>query len=128
MTSSRCCPADCALREDWEEDLNKEITALSHEKTNAMNEIFRLMSHPIRLKILLMLCIRDHCVCEVIWNLKENHSQISNHLKILKDAGIIDSYYRSNHKIYRLSETRDHKFLKLIAMEWGKETGIGRIR
>jgi len=93
-----------------------------------MQELFRMLSHPVRLKILLMLCIRDHCVCEVIWNLKENHSQISNHLKILRDAGLIHSYYRSNHKIYRLGEDGNLTLLKIIANEWSRETGMGRIR
>lgn len=123
MSSTRCCPSDCALREDWEEELRQESEALLHPSTERLMKLCHLMSHPIRINILLMLCLRDHCVCELIWNLEKSHSPISNHLKILRDSGIIETYYRSNHKIYRLSETMDHTVLQMMAKKWREDTG-----
>jgi ArsR family transcriptional regulator len=63
----------------------------------------KLLSHPIRLKILLMLAKRDHCVCEFFFVFEEPQNLISYNLKKLKDGGLVESYYRSNHKIYKLT-------------------------
>ena len=51
-----------------------------------------------------MLLKRDHCVCEFFYVFEEPQNLISYNLKKLKDGGLIESYYRSNHKIYKLNE------------------------
>lgn len=123
MVSARCCPADCALREDWEDELNQVKKDLEDESVLRMEAILKAVSHPLRLKILLMLCNRDQCVCEFIWIFEESPTQVSNHLKILKDAGIIETYYRSNHKIYRLTADFDKTIITFLHQLWKKETG-----
>jgi C_GCAxxG_C_C family probable redox protein len=46
---------------------------------------------------------RDHCVCE-FWHVFEDpQSLISYNLKKLIDGGLIEIYYRSNHKIYKIN-------------------------
>lgn len=123
MVTARCCPADCALREDWEDELNQVKTALNDESVTQMGMMLKAISHPLRLRILLMLRSRDQCVCEFIWIFEESPTQVSNHLKILKDAGLIETYYRSNHKIYRLSEESDKTIITFLHQLWKKETG-----
>lgn len=103
MATARCCPADCALRSDWEEELRSEKAMLSGESVTRLSDLMKLLSHPIRLKILLMLLSRDHCVCEFFYVFEEPQNLISYNLKKLKEGGLIESYYRSNHKIYRLT-------------------------
>jgi len=126
MVGARCCPADCALREDWEDELNQVKKDLENESVLRMERILKQVSHPLRLKILLMLTSRDQCVCEFNWIFTESPTQISNHLKILKDAGLIETYYRSNHKIYRLSEESDKTLITFLHQLWKKETGQNR--
>ncbi|HWQ65465.1 MAG TPA: metalloregulator ArsR/SmtB family transcription factor [Methanospirillum sp.] len=120
MVTARCCPADCALREDWEDELNQVKTGLEDESVTRMGLMLKAISHPLRLKILLMLSNRDQCVCEFIWIFKESSTLISNHLKILKDAGIIETYYRSNHKIYRFREDTDRTIISFLHQQWKK--------
>ena len=122
MVTARCCPADCALREDWEDELNQVKSALEDESVLRMEHMLKAISHPLRLKILLMLSNRDQCVCEFIWIFKESSTLISNHLKILKDAGIIETYYRSNHKIYRFREDADRTIITFLHQQWKKNT------
>nr|WP_319540858.1 metalloregulator ArsR/SmtB family transcription factor [uncultured Methanospirillum sp.] len=122
MVTARCCPADCALREDWEDELNQVKSALEDESVLRMERMLKVISHPLRLKILLMLSNRDQCVCEFIWIFKEPSTLISNHLKILKDAGIIETYYRSNHKIYRFKEDADRTIVTFLHQQWKKNT------
>jgi len=106
MATARCCPADCALRSDWEEELRAEKEMLETETVAELLELTKLLSHPLRLKIILMLLKRDHCVCEFWYVFEEPQNLISYNLKKLKDGGLIESYYRSNHKIYKLSDTK----------------------
>lgn len=122
MVTARCCPADCALREDWEDELNQVQTALEDISVQRMEKILKVVSHPLRLKILLMLSNRDQCVCEFIWIFKESPTLISNHLKVLKDAGLIETYYRSNHKIYRFREDADRTIITFLHQQWKKNT------
>ncbi|WP_319580300.1 metalloregulator ArsR/SmtB family transcription factor [uncultured Methanospirillum sp.] len=120
MGSTRCCPADCALREDWEDELNQVKSDLNSGYVSHMEGMIKAVSHPLRLKILLMLKTRDQCVCEFTWIFDKTQTQISNHLKILRDAGIIETYYRSNHKIYRLKEDADISLITWMHQQWKK--------
>ncbi|MHB8163325.1 MAG: ArsR/SmtB family transcription factor [Methanoregula sp.] len=102
MTTARCCPADCALRSDWEDELRAEKEMLERDTVTELHRLIKLLSHPLRLKIILMLLKRDHCVCEFFYVFEEPQNLISYNLKKLKEGGLIESYYRSNHKIYKI--------------------------
>lgn len=104
MATARCCPADCALRSDWEEELRAEKEMLATDAVAGMDRLLKLLAHPLRHRIILMLLNRDHCVCEFFYVFEEPRSLISYNLKKLRDGGLIESYYRSNHRIYRLND------------------------
>ena len=104
MATARCCPADCTLRSDWEDELRAEEEMLSGGSVSELLRYMKLLGHPLRLNIILMLLKRDHCVCEFFYVFREPQNLISYNLKKLKDGGIIESYYRSNHKIYKIRE------------------------
>jgi len=104
MATARCCPADCALRSDWEDELRQEKEMLERESVTALLENMKLLAHPTRLKICLMLLKRDHCVCEFFYVFEDPQNLISYNLKKLKDGGLVESYYRSSHKIYRIND------------------------
>ena len=104
MATARCCPADCALRSDWEDELHAEKEMLAANRVREMDRLLKLLAHPLRLRIILMLLNRDHCVCEFFYVFEEPRSLISYNLKKLRDGGLIESYYRSNHRIYRLND------------------------
>jgi len=102
MATARCCPADCALRSDWKDELRAEKEMLGGDSVTELLRYMKLLGHPLRLNIVLMLLKRDHCVCEFWHVFEEPQNLISYNLKKLRDGGIIESYYRSNHKIYRI--------------------------
>ncbi|MFA6333091.1 MAG: winged helix-turn-helix domain-containing protein [Methanoregula sp.] len=114
MATARCCPADCALRSDWEDELRQEKEMLEGNPVTALLEYMKLLDHPLRLKIILMLLNRDHCVCEFWYIFQEPRSLISYNLKKLKEGGLIRSYYRSNHKIYKLNEANVPVIRKIV--------------
>ena len=57
-----------------------------------MNEVdvFKALADPTRLKILE--CVRDSekCICEIIPYTGKSQPNVSQHLKVLKNAGIVD--------------------------------------
>lgn len=104
MRPVRCCPADCAIRSDWQEELHKEIDFLNNNDIERTCDVLKLLSLPMRLKITLLLLNRDHCVCEINHVLNEKQNLVSYNLGVLKKHDIVESYYRSRHKYYRLNE------------------------
>ena len=113
----RCCPSDCAVKSDWEQELRQEKELFENVQFKKTSELFRLLSHPLRFKIILMLLNRNHGVCEFWYVFEEPQNLISYNLKKLKNGGLIESYYRSKHKIYKLQEDAEpvlRKFLSTI--------------
>ncbi len=51
--------------------------------------IFKALAHPIRLKIIKKLSEKMYCVCEMSEDVEFSQSNLSQHLKILRDAGIV---------------------------------------
>jgi len=77
-----------------------------------MNEadVFKALGDPTRLKILE--CIRngEKCICEIIPYTGKSQPNVSQHLKVLKNAGIVDErkdgtrimIKASNNEIYNI--------------------------
>ncbi|MEW6663552.1 MAG: ArsR/SmtB family transcription factor [Bacillota bacterium] len=53
-------------------------------------EFFRALSDETRLKILHMLSSQEMCVCEIIDRLQMSQPAVSHHLKILRQAGLVN--------------------------------------
>jgi DNA-binding transcriptional ArsR family regulator len=73
----------------------------------------KAMSHPLRLKILCTLGEEEVSVQEIVEQVGTSQSNISQHLAILRDKGILASRKDANRVYYRVS---DFRTLKLIGM------------
>ncbi|WP_295404286.1 metalloregulator ArsR/SmtB family transcription factor [uncultured Thiocystis sp.] len=73
----------------------------------------KAMSHPLRLKILCTLGDREISVQEIVDHVGTSQSNISQHLAILRDKGILASRKDANRVYYRVSDVRT---LRLIGM------------
>lgn len=73
----------------------------------------KAMSHPLRLKILCTLGDREVSVQDIVEQVGTSQSNISQHLAILRDKGILDARKDANRVYYRVGDTRT---LKLISM------------
>lgn len=104
MPKVRCCPSDCSVKSDWEKELQIEKDLFKTNQFHEVNNIFKVLGNPSRLKIILLLLNRDHCVCELIYILRERQNLVSYNLGILKRYGMVDFYNRSKHKYYRLGD------------------------
>ena len=73
----------------------------------------KAMSHPLRLKILCTLGDQEVSVQEIVDTVGTSQSNISQHLAILRDKGILSSRKDANKVFYRVGDTRT---LRLIGM------------
>jgi ArsR family transcriptional regulator len=73
----------------------------------------KAMSHPLRLKILCTLGSQEISVQDIVNNVGTSQSNISQHLAILRDKGILSSRKVANRVYYRVGDART---LRLIGM------------
>lgn len=80
-----------------------------------MLEVLKILSDEVRLKIVYLLSENELCVCELMEALEMNQSRISNHLRILRDTGIIKSKREGKWIFYYLSkDTMDKAIWDII--------------
>ncbi|MFQ6070716.1 MAG: ArsR/SmtB family transcription factor [Candidatus Aminicenantales bacterium] len=80
-------------------------------------EIFKALSDPTRLRILMLLLRQDLCVGELIFILKMEQSRISHQLRFLKSAGLVEDTRDGRWIIYSIPE-RIKKTLSAIFEEF----------
>ncbi|MBF0256048.1 MAG: winged helix-turn-helix transcriptional regulator [Gammaproteobacteria bacterium] len=73
----------------------------------------KAMSHPLRLKILCVLGDREVSVQDIVESVGTSQSNISQHLAILREKGILASRKDANRVYYRVGDART---LQLIGM------------
>ncbi|WP_318507505.1 metalloregulator ArsR/SmtB family transcription factor [Bacillus sp. T3] len=87
------------------------------EKEELIAKMFKALGHPIRFKIVLFLLDGRKCVCELNGNIEFSQANLSQHLKILKDAGILSSE-REGPKIFYSLRNNDIKKMVHCADEF----------
>lgn len=73
----------------------------------------KAMSHPLRLKILCTLGAQEVSVQDIVERVGTSQSNISQHLAILRDKGILSSRKDANRVFYKVV---DNRTLQLIGM------------
>lgn len=64
--------------------------------------IFKVLSSPVRVHILRLLKDKPLCVCKIIEELGTEQSNTSQHLNVLKNAGLVDSRKEGLKVIYSI--------------------------
>lgn len=101
MKLDRILPSDSTQLLAREEDIERASRSL------------KAMSHPLRLKILCTLGDAEVSVQGIVENVGTSQSNISQHLAILRDKGILASRKDANKVYYRVGDART---LRLIGM------------
>ena len=93
---------------------NTEPSLITNDDdVNRASRSLKAMSHPLRLKILCTLGEQEVSVQDIVERVGTSQSNISQHLAILRDKGILDSRKDANRVYYRMVDSRT---LKLIDM------------
>jgi ArsR family transcriptional regulator len=93
--------------------VSSEPLITREEDIDRASRSLKAMSHPLRLKILCTLGDQEISVQDIVERVGTSQSNISQHLAILRDKGILASRKDANRVYYRVSDGRT---LQLISM------------
>lgn len=68
------------------------------------SNLFKLLGHDIRLRTLKLLQDDEYCVCELVEIFQTTQPAISQHLRKLKDQGLVQEERRGQWNFYSLNE------------------------
>jgi ArsR family transcriptional regulator len=76
-------------------------------------ELFHLLSLESRLRIVDELRYGDACVCHLQHHLKRPQAYVSQQLRVLKDAGVVDDHKDGVNVYYRLTDPTAREVLRV---------------
>jgi DNA-binding transcriptional ArsR family regulator len=96
-------------------DDSQDIFALigKAEHIESASLALNAMGHPMRLKILCLLSSGELPVQELNDALGTTHSNISQHLKVLREQGIVTSRREAQKVMYRIADARLFRMIEL---------------
>jgi len=106
-------PPTPVLHDDADFDGDMESLFTGDEDIERASRSLKAMSHPLRLKILCTLGDKEVSVQDIVEQVGTSQSNISQHLAILRDKGILNSRKDANRVFYRVGDSRT---LRLIGM------------
>jgi DNA-binding transcriptional ArsR family regulator len=77
--------------------------------------VLKALGQPTRLQILDLLKEGEHCVCEIFPAINQEQANVSKHLSILKQAGILESRKDGLRIIYRIKNREVLDLLKGVS-------------
>jgi ArsR family transcriptional regulator len=106
-------PSKPVLRSDRDFDAEMDVLFTGDDDIERASRSLKAMSHPLRLKILCTLGDKEVSVQDIVEQVGTSQSNISQHLAILRDKGILISRKDANRVYYRVGDGRT---LRLIGM------------
>ena len=83
------------------------------ENIREASEAMKAIAHPLRLKILCLVGSQELSVLEILDAVGTTQSNISQHLAVLRDHGILEARKDANKVFYRVGDPR---ILKMVSL------------
>lgn len=98
-----------------------DLRQLVHEMTDenavkTQSQFFKALADTTRLKILMLLDIREMCVCEIMVALDLTQPTASHHLGILENVGLVKDRREGKWVFYSLKDKRIMKLVKTLGV------------
>ena len=77
-------------------------------------DIFKALADPTRLKILESVENDEKCICEIIPLTGKSQPNVSQHLKVLKNAGIIEERKEGTRILIKSTNDKIYQIIKLV--------------
>ncbi|WP_299223036.1 helix-turn-helix transcriptional regulator [uncultured Psychroserpens sp.] len=86
-----------------------------NEETNTIAAIAKVFAHPARVAILQFISKQDACICnDIVDEIGLSQSTISQHLKVINDAGLLKGDFKGKSICYCLNVDRFKTFQNLF--------------
>ena len=85
---------------------------MEYSEVENLSGLLKSIAHPIRLKILCLLQEKEMTVGEIRDEVETTHANISQHLSILRNQGVIDFRKDSNFIYNRIADQRITELMK----------------
>ena len=89
------------------------IALMDDEHIEQASRAMKAMSHPLRLKILCVLADKEVSVQEIVERVGTTQSNISQHLALMREKGVLRTRKDANRVFYRVGDLRT---LEVVAM------------
>ncbi|AXI81032.1 ArsR/SmtB family transcription factor [Peterkaempfera bronchialis] len=96
---------------------------LDEDQAADLAKVFKALGDPVRLRLLSMIASRaggEVCVCDLTPAFDLSQPTVSHHLKLLKQAGLIDSERRGTWVYYRLLPQMTDRLAALLTRPAGQ--------
>ncbi|WP_410498954.1 ArsR/SmtB family transcription factor [Chitinibacter sp. S2-10] len=93
--------------------MNESIGSMDDEHIEQASRAMKAMSHPLRLKILCVLADQEVSVQDIVERVGTTQSNISQHLALMREKGVLRTRKDANRVYYRVGDVRT---LDVIAM------------
>ncbi len=85
------------------ETMRPRATALRPADFAAAAEVLKALAHPTRAMVVMAVADGERCVCELAERAGCDMSTMSNHLTVLRHAGVVQSQRRGSQVFYSLA-------------------------
>lgn len=92
---------------------------IDEEVAAGLARVFKALGDPVRLRLVSLIGAREGgetCVCDLTSAFALSQSTISHHLKVLREAGLIDSERRGTWVYYRLVPAALERMAELLSV------------
>lgn len=96
------------------EDSKVMIKKIHPSKASRGARCLRILGHPARLSVIAILSEGARSVNDLAGLVGVSQSNLSQHLSLLKDRGIIDSVREGHQVFYRIANPRVMEFMRLM--------------
>jgi DNA-binding transcriptional ArsR family regulator len=111
LVKSSICPAEDVTK--YASELRQLVHEITDENAVKMqSRLFKALADKTRLKILMLLDIREMCVCEIMVTLDLTQPTASHHLGILETVGLVKNRREGKWVFYSLKNKRIMKLMK----------------
>ena len=96
------------------------VAPMDEDQAGELAKVFKALGDPVRLRLLSMIASRaggEICVCDLTPAFELSQPTISHHLKLLRQAGLIDSERRGTWVYYRARPGIMRQLASLLAVE-----------
>jgi ArsR family transcriptional regulator, arsenate/arsenite/antimonite-responsive transcriptional repressor len=97
--------------------IEKIMSSKADNQNRFKSMVYHALADPIRIEIVSYLSDGEKCVCEIVPHLNLIQPLVSRHLKVLKDAGIIQCRKDGTKRMYSIVDQRISKVLDALTPE-----------